>query len=31
MHLYCDVLHQKIEVVILKQQFDGFSPESGNH
>ena len=25
------VLEQKIEVVILKQQFGGFSPESGNH
>ena len=31
MHLFCAVLDQKIELVILKQQFGVFSPESGNH
>ena len=31
MHLFCAVLDQKIELVILKQQFGGFSQESGYH
>ena len=36
MHLFCVVLDKKkkkkkIELVILKQQFGGFSPESRNH
>ena len=31
MHLFYAVLDQKIELVILKQQFAGFSPECGNH
>ena len=29
MHLFCVVLDQNIELVILKQQFGGFSRESG--
>ena len=31
MHLFCAVLDQITELVILKQQLGGFSPESGNH
>ena len=27
MHLFCAVLEQKIELLILRQQFGGFSPE----
>ena len=31
MHLFCAVLDQKTELVILKKQFGGVFPESGNH
>ena len=31
MHLYCAVLDQKIELVILQQHFGGFFPVCGNH
>ena len=31
MHLFCAVLEQKIELVILKQQFRVFSQKRGNH